>query len=152
MWKAAQNLLPTAENLWKKRILQQPWCQRCGRQGENVAHALIACKASQKIWKTTTFSTEMQSLANQELLSVLQELAKKRSKSDMEVFIALCWANWHSRNLSIFEGKKEDSQVSVARAEATVVIQENQIPPKTSYLKSRNSSKSDLETSSSRLL
>lgn len=64
MWKADQNPLPQAENLWEKRILHQPLCQNCGRQGENIVYLLITCKASQMIWKTTTFSTETQTLAN----------------------------------------------------------------------------------------
>lgn len=40
-WRAAKNILPTAENLWKKKVKQDPWCQRCGCKGENVFHALM---------------------------------------------------------------------------------------------------------------
>lgn len=38
----------------------------------------------------------------------------------MGLFIAICWVNWHSRNLFIFEGNKKYSQVSLAKAEAIV--------------------------------
>lgn len=38
----------------------------------------------------------------------------------MELIFALCWSIWHSRNLFIFKSKKEDSQLSVAGAEAIV--------------------------------
>lgn len=70
MWRAAQNLLPTAENLWKRKIVQQPWCQRCGKQGENVSHALLNCKASQKTWRITAFAEDTQAFVNKDLLSV----------------------------------------------------------------------------------
>lgn len=39
-----------------------------------------------KIWKTTTYSTEMQCLASQDSLSVLQNMEQKISKSDLELF------------------------------------------------------------------
>lgn len=67
---------------------------------------------------TTEFSKEMHYFANLDLLSVVQVLAAKRSKAGMELFIALCWATWHSLNLFIFERKKEDSQESLAKVEA----------------------------------
>lgn len=46
-----------------------------------------------------------------------QVLAAKRSKARMELFIPLCWVTSHSMNLFIFEGKKEDSQESLAKVE-----------------------------------
>lgn len=109
MWRAAQNSLPTAENLWKKKVLQQPWCQRCGKQGENVVHALFSCKVAQKVWRNIDFVDEMKLFVNQDLLSVLQDLSVKKVKAEIELFISICWATWHSRNLFIFEGKTEDS-------------------------------------------
>lgn len=110
MWRAAKNLLPTAENLWQKKILQQPWCQRCGKQGENTVHAILNCKVAQKTWKSTAFAGDMKLFANQDILSILQILAARKSGAEMESFVLLCWAIWHSRNLFVFEGKREDSQ------------------------------------------
>ncbi|KAH9791666.1 reverse transcriptase-like protein [Citrus sinensis] len=108
MWRAARNLLPTAQNLWKKKILSSPWCQRCRRTRESTYHALVSCKVSQKVWK------------GGDMFGFLQEMAGKRSKSDMELIVATCWAIWSERNLFIFENKKEDSQLSAAKADAVV--------------------------------
>lgn len=49
MWMAAKNLLPSAENLWKRKIVQEPICQRCKRSVESICHALLECKAAKKI-------------------------------------------------------------------------------------------------------
>ena len=48
----------------------------------------------------------------------------------MELIVATCWAIWHERNLFIFENKKEDSQLSAAKAEAVVhSYKKIQLPP-----------------------
>lgn len=80
---------------------------------------MFDCKASRKIWKLTTFEEELKALKCNDVLSLLLALADRRS-SEMELIVALCWSIWHSRNLFIFKSKKEDSQLSVAEAEAIV--------------------------------
>ncbi|KAL9408519.1 hypothetical protein AB3S75_046982 [Citrus x aurantiifolia] len=54
------------------------------------------------------------------MLIVLQELAKKRKKKDVEQIIAICWAVWYARNCSVIEGKKEDPTMTTTRTEAVV--------------------------------
>lgn len=122
MWRAAQNLLPTVENLWKKKVVQNPLCQRCSCKGENVFHALVECKASQKMSKLTKFEEDLKHLANQDMLSVLHVLTERGNIRDVELIVALCWAIWHSRNLFIFKRKKVDNQIVMAIAEATVEL------------------------------
>lgn len=65
----------------------------------------------------------------QDILSIFQVLAAKKSEVEMELFIALCQANWHSRNLFAFEKKREDSQISVAKAKAIVESYRKIKPP-----------------------
>ena len=59
-------------------------------------------------------------MAHQDMLSLLQEMASKRMKKGVELFIVVCWAIWYSMNCFIFDGKEEDSLISVARAVAIV--------------------------------
>lgn len=51
MYKVARNLLPIAANLWKRKIVQNAICQRCGLRREDVFHALIECEATKKVRK-----------------------------------------------------------------------------------------------------
>ncbi|KAH9671373.1 reverse transcriptase domain-containing protein [Citrus sinensis] len=80
MWKATRNFLPTAENLLRRKMMQEP-----------------------------TY-----------LLSMLQELVKRISKDELRLIIALFWTAWHTRNIFVFENKRQDPQISVAKAEAVV--------------------------------
>lgn len=120
MWRAVKNLPPTACNLWKRKVIMEPICCRCQNGSEDIFHALMRCKHAMKVWKLTEFYQQIKFLAQQDMLSALQELATSRSKREIELIISVCWSIWYSRNLFIFEGKREDSQLSVARA--TVVV------------------------------
>lgn len=102
MWRAAKNLLPTASNLWKEKIVLEPMCLRCGCKCEDVAHALLECKSARRVWKRTVFYEDIKLMAHQDMLSVIQEVAVKRRKEDRELIIAIFRAIWHSRNLLIF--------------------------------------------------
>ncbi|KAH9718140.1 hypothetical protein KPL71_022099 [Citrus sinensis] len=88
MWRAAQDLLPTAGNLWKKKALQDPWCQRCGKKGENVFHVVIKCKFSQKVWNQTGFKEDLEDMENQDMLTV-EKSKKSLPISRREVMDAL---------------------------------------------------------------
>ncbi|GAY66767.1 hypothetical protein CUMW_251410 [Citrus unshiu] len=87
---------------------------------EDVFHALVGCKVAQKVWKLTEFYEEIKEMAHQDMLSVLQELAMKRGKKDIEQIIAVCWAIWHLRNCFVFEGNMKDPLFPATRAEAVV--------------------------------
>lgn len=54
------------------------------------------------------------------MLSVLQDLATKRKKKELELIVVVCLAIWYSKNCLAFEGKEEDPKQSVAKAVAIV--------------------------------
>lgn len=69
LWRATKNLLPTGENLWKRKCLQDPICQRCCRTVETINHALLECKATKKIWMHAPFPFNHQNASSQDILS-----------------------------------------------------------------------------------
>ena len=59
----------------------------------------------------------------------MQAIVEKRNTRVVALFVSLCWANWHSRNLFIFEKGKEDPRIPMPKAEATVeVYRKNKAP------------------------
>ena len=52
--------------------------------------------------------------------SIIREMARDLSKKEFEQIVAYCWVAWHVRNYFIFEGKKLDSLLSFAKAEAVI--------------------------------
>ncbi|XP_024043258.1 uncharacterized protein LOC112099955 [Citrus clementina] len=100
------------------------------------------CKAARKTWKLTTFYDDVKQMAHQDMLSALQELALSRGKEDLAQFIAVCWAIWHERNLSVLEGNQNSPQITAARATAIVEsyrrIKQPKIPAMLTHRQSEN--------------
>lgn len=90
MWRAFNDLLPTMENLWKRKVVQFPRCQRCYGMGESIFHALFACKVSKKTWQLTCFGEEMGLCKNKDVCSLFQFMTGRKNKADMELMAALC--------------------------------------------------------------
>lgn len=54
------------------------------------------------------------------MLTVFEELAKKMSKTEVELMATTCWIVWKARNKPLFEAKKLDPQLSATKAEAVM--------------------------------
>ncbi|KAH9743515.1 putative reverse transcriptase/RNA-dependent DNA polymerase [Citrus sinensis] len=120
VWRAAKNLLPSDENLWKRKIVQEPTCQLCKMGIENVFHALVDCKAAKKVWRLSLFDNDIQAAPGQDILSLLHGVKRMRSNADVDLFAAMLWAKWNARNQWLFKGKRENPQSVVAKAEAVM--------------------------------
>ncbi|KAL9426467.1 hypothetical protein AB3S75_033282 [Citrus x aurantiifolia] len=113
-WRAAKNLLPSAENLWKRKVIQEPVCQMCNNKLETVFHALVGCKVVQKIWKITRFEDDLKDCVDQDILSLLIGLKLRRSNDDIEMLVSILWMIWNARNKWIFKRVKESPQVTIS--------------------------------------
>lgn len=141
MWRAIRNLLPTAANLWKRKVLQSPWYQRCRKTEETTFYALFDCKASQKLWRLTEYGEEVNKSVNKEVLSWMLEMTERRSKTDMALIIALCWVSWLSRNHHVLSNKIEDPKILIAKAEAVMQSYQNISPSQLQLALERNVNK-----------
>ncbi|XP_024033484.1 uncharacterized protein LOC112095607 [Citrus clementina] len=118
MWRAETNLLPSMENLWKRKVAQEPVCQICKYGVESIFHALVNCKTARKVWRLTQFAEDLREEAGEDLLSLLKGRLCSRRKVDIELLVAICWGIWSARNQFIFKLKKEDPHIVLAKAEA----------------------------------
>ncbi|KAH9685373.1 reverse transcriptase domain-containing protein [Citrus sinensis] len=120
MWRALKNILPTAENLWKRKSLQEPICQMCKLQVETVSHVLVECKAARKIWDLAPLPVQPLKDHNQDFFSAIQEMQSRSSTAEAKLMVVYCWVIWSPRNKFIFEGKKSDSRILAAKAESVL--------------------------------
>ena len=121
LWRATQNMLPTMENLWKKKVIASPLCQICRRSVETVSHALIECKAAGKIWKQSTLADKgIEIYKGQDMLEVWFQMSKRLCKEDLELLGATWWITWNAKNWLLFKGEKINSNVLAAKAQAIV--------------------------------
>ncbi|KAL9425662.1 hypothetical protein AB3S75_032598 [Citrus x aurantiifolia] len=120
MWRALKNILPTAENLWKRKSLQEPICQRCKLQVESVSHALIECRAARKIWDLAPLTVQLPKDHSHDFFSAIQEMCSRSLKAEAEMMVVYCWVIWSARNKFIFEGKKSNPRISAAKPESAL--------------------------------
>ncbi|KAH9696063.1 putative reverse transcriptase/RNA-dependent DNA polymerase [Citrus sinensis] len=136
MWRAIKNILPTTENLWKRKCLPEPTCPRCHKSVETISHALFECKAARKTWNLAPSTFELQNVPGQDIFSYAQNLCSNSRRNKAELMIMYCWAIWFARNKLIFERKKIEPMVSAAKAES--VLEAYQRVRKTGTLHIRN--------------
>ena len=84
----------------------EPTCQNCKQGKENIAHALLHYKAAKKTSRYDPFATCFPNAVNQDMLDIMVEMAKKLTKSNIEVMVAICWAIWFGRNKVLLKEKK----------------------------------------------
>lgn len=63
----------TAENLWKRRIIQDPCCEHCGGRPESVSHVIFSCKFARKVWRLTGLAVTIQDMSSIEKKKILRE-------------------------------------------------------------------------------
>lgn len=107
--------------------------------GDHLLWHIVDYKPAHKIWKTTQLAVAIRSIANQDILSMLNELMRRLGKANIELVIALLWAIWRVWNQVLFKGKKEDPCILVAKAEAVVDFfqKEQNISPKSEVWRER---------------
>jgi hypothetical protein len=52
MWRACHNILPTRDNLLKRRIIKDPRCPICGIEVKTTTHILWACPSAADVWSS----------------------------------------------------------------------------------------------------
>ncbi|KAH9724098.1 hypothetical protein KPL70_007356 [Citrus sinensis] len=102
-WRATKNLLPTLENLSKRKILEEPVCLICKMGIEDVFHALMGCKMVKKVWKCTHVNAIVQDVGREDMLSVMLSLVRKMPKREF-----------------IFEGRTLNPLMIIAKANAII--------------------------------
>ncbi|KAH9741755.1 putative reverse transcriptase/RNA-dependent DNA polymerase [Citrus sinensis] len=121
MWRAVKNLLPTAENLWKRKVVPDPICQRCKRGVETSVHAMVKCKAAKKIRQLSHHAAEETTASHgRNMFDIFLDTTRLLNKKETELHVAYWWATWNARNHFLFKKEKLDALFSVAKAEGVV--------------------------------
>ncbi|KAG7941775.1 hypothetical protein I3843_16G063500 [Carya illinoinensis] len=88
LWKASNNFLPTKQNLFKKKVVEDPSCPMCSQQVESIEHALWECKAARDVWGMCSRKLQKSYISNQtfkELLFSLLDTAEEEILIEMAV-------------------------------------------------------------------
>lgn len=101
MWSTLLDILPTSYNLFKRKVIQFPICQKCNRVQQDRFHALVGCKVVKKVWRLSIFANSVISFESTNFSCFAQSLADYMSKENFESFVVLPWSIWRDKNLMI---------------------------------------------------
>ena len=91
LWRAAKDLLHTAENLLKKNVVYEATCPICRNEMESIAHALLDCKIAMKVWQNSPFGKPVQREIFLDVISTIQSLHQQQRELNSEIVASPFW-------------------------------------------------------------
>lgn len=115
-WRACLNILPTQDNLIRRRVLETARCCFCQKETESVLHVLWSCGAAQYVWAGSLGRFQKSCTEQDDFLQLVIGLMVKFSSEEWNLFWVICWQIWHQRNTVIHGGAFQHPSRSVQRA------------------------------------
>jgi hypothetical protein len=103
-WRACQNLLPTRDNLYKRKVIQDPVCPCCGLEVETIIHSLWSCSAAKDVWGDNLSCFQKCSSSQISFLLLLDSCFRIYDKEKVELLLVVARNIWLRRNSLLFEG------------------------------------------------
>lgn len=102
LWQACNNILPTKENLFKRKITDDPLCPICWKKVETVGHVLWSCSNARDVWLEC--STKIQKCTSDEdaFLNILEKLLGRLEEMEIEKVVCIARQIWLRRNKLVF--------------------------------------------------
>jgi hypothetical protein len=104
LWRACNNILPTKENLFKRKIVDDPQCAICGAAIETVGHILWSCVAARDVWLENMKPIQKSTSDEIDFQHLFVQLYDRLEVEDFQRFGFVARQLWFRRNKAIFEG------------------------------------------------
>jgi hypothetical protein len=104
MWRACKNILPTKDNLLRRRVVEDPKCPICSLEVETIYHTIWDCPASKDVWGASQRVFQKSSFIVPDFFHVAELLYVKCGEDDFRLFAEIARKIWMRRNAYIYEG------------------------------------------------
>ncbi|XP_059453388.1 uncharacterized protein LOC132183934 [Corylus avellana] len=104
MWRACHDLLPTRNNLVRKKITIDPMCLICGREVETTFHIIWACSSLMDVWSGGSRTFQKFIPLSSDLLLLAEGIYQKCEREEFTIFVETLRKIWFRRNRWIHEG------------------------------------------------
>ena len=98
MWRASHNILPTKDNLKRKRVVIDDLCQFCYQEKETIFHALWECPVSQDVLGASEQAIQKFRMVRLDFMGLIGELAEKLGREDLFLFVVTAREIWQRRS------------------------------------------------------
>ena len=101
IWRACNDILPTRENLHRRKIIMDPLCPICGLEVETTLHILWECPSTTDVWGASSKRIKKSCFTGQSFFRMLEEIGRKFTEEDIKLFVGLSRQVWLRRNTFI---------------------------------------------------
>lgn len=107
-WLACHDILPTRVKLARQRITEDDTCPLCKRAAETAIHAVWECSVAQDVWAGCVRQLQKSVGGQLDVLQLVEELLKKLTTEELELFFVQAWLIWSQQNTIIHGGSMQD--------------------------------------------
>ncbi|KAH9705863.1 putative reverse transcriptase/RNA-dependent DNA polymerase [Citrus sinensis] len=102
LWRAATNVLPTYDNLLRRRVQVLPLCVVCNTCNESIIHILVDCGFAKACWIASPIGYIGHISSFMEWLGIIFNCC---SKEECELAAMVCWRIWVQRNDKVWNSR-----------------------------------------------
>lgn len=103
-WRACHNILPTQDNLIRRRVGESAQCCFCHKETDSVLHVLWSCGAAQDVWAGSLGRLQKSCSKQNDFVQLVIGLMVKLSSKEWNLFWVICWQIWNQRNTVMHGG------------------------------------------------
>uniref|UniRef100_A0A803PJ70 Reverse transcriptase n=1 Tax=Cannabis sativa TaxID=3483 RepID=A0A803PJ70_CANSA len=108
-WRTFHHILPTAFNLYRKKVVPSPSCSFCGCALETVTHALLDCSRVRQVWKLSPLYHFYISHRNSDIKDFMLSAYTDLNADDFSLLMCTIWSIWEFRNKKLFRNANPDA-------------------------------------------
>jgi ribonuclease HI len=98
LWRASNDILPTRENLCRRRIITDPLCPLCGLEAESGFHVLWQCPSAMDVWSAGNIIFQKCTFPGPGFRQVVEGLFNRCTQEEMVLFAGVARRIWRRRN------------------------------------------------------
>ena len=99
-WRSCRNILPTKDNLLRRKIVTDGYCEECYEDVESSGHLFWECSWARKIWGQSNLFPAMRNLQFRSFMDLLwySMMVAKWDRETIEKIVMISWKLWTHRD------------------------------------------------------
>lgn len=102
LWRVCNDILPTKEKLFRRKIVPDLGCPKCGKEAESNGHLLWWCDASKAVWAECSQRIQKCTIKEEYFLTIFGKLSDRLEQEDLELVAMVTQKIWLRRNRVVF--------------------------------------------------
>ena len=104
LWLACHEILPTRDNICKRKVLSDPSCPICERELETTFHALWQCPLARDILSAWGKLFQKSGFAGPDFMQVVDSMLCRGNRDEVAQFVSISRRIWLRQNGLVYEG------------------------------------------------